>query len=83
MASKALTLPLQKLLPQRIHVDQYADKEGRTMVHAINTIENIIQNIKGQQMCGLMVAFNFNSREPLILSAEHSYWFTDQGLVFL
>ena len=54
--TKAL-LRLEKLLPQIIHVDQYADIEGRTMFDAIHTID-IIENIKGQQMCGLMVVFN-------------------------
>ena len=28
------------------------------MFHAIHTIDNIIENIKGQQMRGLMDAFN-------------------------
>ena len=36
----------------------YADIEGRTMFDAIHTIDNIIENIKGQQMRGLMDAFN-------------------------
>ena len=38
-------------LPQKlvIHVDQYADIQGRTMFDAIHTTDNIIQNIKGQQ----------------------------------
>ena len=50
------------------------------MFDVIQTIDNLIQYIKGRQMCGLMVSFN------LILE---SLWFsqlnilTDKGLVFL
>ena len=73
IASRALTPPLEKVISQIIHVDQYQDTEGRTMFDAIHTIENIIQNIKGQQMCGLMVAFNLILESVcIILSAEYS-----------
>ena len=64
---------MEKVIPQIIHVDQYQDTEGRTMFDAIHTIDNIIQNIKGQQMCGLMAAFNLILESVcIILSAEYS-----------
>ena len=50
IASTALALCLEKLIPQIIHVVQYAGIEGRTMFDAIHTIDNSIQNIKGQQI---------------------------------
>ena len=73
ITSKPIALCLQKLLPQIIHVDKYADKEGRTMFNAIHTIDNIIQNVKGQQNAWTYGCFQFNFRELLILSADHYY----------
>ena len=45
------------------------------MFDAIRTIYNIIEYIKVQQMHGLYNGcFQFHSKKPLILSAEHSYY---------
>ena len=61
IASKALTPGLKKILPQIIHVDQYADIKGKAMFDPIHTIDNIIQNIKGQQNVWVYGCFQFNS----------------------
>ena len=47
---------------------------------AIETIDNINENIKGQQMRGLMIAFNLI---PESLSFFQLNILSDQGLVFL
>ncbi|KAL9966672.1 hypothetical protein ACROYT_G024784 [Oculina patagonica] len=59
IASKALALRLEKILPEIIQADQYAYVRGRTIFDAIRTIEDIMEYTKIQQLSGLMVAFDF------------------------
>ena len=59
IASKALALRLQKILPEIIHIDQYAYVKGRTIFDAIRTIEDVMEYTKIQQLPGLMIAFDF------------------------
>ena len=59
IASKALALRLEKILPEIIHVDQYAYVKGRTIFDAIRTIDDIMEYTELQQLPGLMVAFDF------------------------
>ena len=56
IASKALALRLEKILPEIIQVDQYAYVKGRTIFDAIRTIDDIMEYTKIQQMASLMVA---------------------------
>ena len=56
VASKALALRLEKILPEIIQVDQYAYVKGRTIFNAIRTIDDIMEYTKIQQMASLMVA---------------------------
>ena len=59
IASKALALRLEKILPEIIQADQYAYVKGRTIFDAIRTIDGIMEFTKIQQLSGLMVAFDF------------------------
>ena len=59
IASKALALRLEKILPEIIQADQYAYVKGRTIFDAIRTIDDIMEFTKIQQLSGLMVAFDF------------------------
>ena len=59
IASKALVLRVEKILPEIIQVDQYAYIKGRTIFDAIRTIDDIVEYTKIQQLSGLMVAFDF------------------------
>ena len=59
IASKALALGLEKILPEIIQADQYAYIKGRTIFDAIRTIDDIMEDTKIQQLPGLMVAFDF------------------------
>ena len=59
IASKALALRLEKILPEIIQADQYAYVKGRTIFDAIRTIDDIMEYTKIQQLPGLMVAFDF------------------------
>ena len=61
IASKALALRLEKILPEIIQADQYAYIKGRTIFDAICTIDDIMEYTKIQQLSGLMVAFDFDS----------------------
>ena len=46
IASKALALRLEKIVPEIIHVDQYAYVKGRTIFDAIRTIDDIMEYTK-------------------------------------
>jgi len=59
IASKALALRLEKILPEIIQVYQYAYVKGRTIFDAIRTIDDIMEYTKIQQLPGLMNAFDF------------------------
>ena len=59
IASKALALRLEKILPEIIQADQYAYIKGRTIFDAIRTTDDIMEYTKIQQLPGLMVAFDF------------------------
>ena len=56
IASKALALRLEKILPEIIQVDQYAYVKGRTIFDAIHTIDDIMEYTKIQQTPSVMVA---------------------------
>ena len=60
IASKALALRLEKILPEIIQADQYSYIKGRTIFDAIRTIEDIMEYTKIQQLPGLIrVPFDF------------------------
>ena len=59
IASKALALRLEKVLPNIIHADQYAYVKGRTIFDAVRTIDDIMEYTKLMQLPGLMVALDF------------------------
>ena len=59
IASTALALRLEKILPEIIQADQYAYVEGRTIFDAIRTIDDIMEFTNIKQLSGLMVAFDF------------------------
>ena len=59
IASKALALRLENILPEIIQADQYAYIKGRTIFDAIRTTDDIMEYTKIQQLSGLMVAFDF------------------------
>ena len=59
IASKALALRLEKVLPFIINGDQYAYVKGRTIFDAVRSIEDIIEYTRINQIPGLMVAIDF------------------------
>ena len=59
IASKALALRLEKVLPDIIGNDQYAYVEGRTIFDAVRSIEDIMEYTKLREQPGIMTAFDF------------------------
>ena len=59
IASKALALRLEKVLPHIIHGDQYAYVKGRTVFDAVRSIDDIMEFTRTKQIPGLMVAIDF------------------------
>ena len=59
IASKALALRLEKVLPHIIHGDQYAYVKGRNIFDAVRSIDDIMEFTKTKQIPGLMVAIDF------------------------
>ena len=59
IASKALVLRLEKVLPEIIDGDQYAYVKGRTMFDAVRTIDDVMEYTKLMQLPGIMIAFDF------------------------
>jgi len=59
IASKALVLRLEKVLPEIIDGDQYAYVKGRTMFDAVRTIDGVMEYTKLKQLPGIMIAFDF------------------------
>ena len=59
IASMALALRLEKVLPHIIHGDQYAYVKGRTIFDAVRSIDDIMEFMKTKQIPGLMVAIDF------------------------
>ena len=50
IASKALALRLEKVLPHIIHGDQYAYVKGRTIFDAVRSIDDIMEFTKTKQI---------------------------------
>ena len=80
IASKALALRLEKILPEIIQADQYAYVKGRTIFDAIRTTDDIMEYTKIQQLSGLMVVFDFEKafdslRWSFLLRALQSFNF--------
>ena len=59
IASKALALRLEKVLPDIIGNDQYAYVKGRTIFDAVRSIEDIMEYTKLREQPGIMTAFDF------------------------
>ena len=59
IASKALAKRLEKALPEIIHFNQNAFVKGRTIFHAIRTIEDVIEHTKKNDLAGILVAIDF------------------------
>lgn len=59
IASKALALRIEKVLPFIINGDQYAYVKGRTIFDAVRSIEDIMEYTRINQIPGLMVAIDF------------------------
>ena len=59
IASKALALRLEKVLPEIIHADQYAYVKGKTIFDAVRTVDDIMEYTKIKQLPGLTIAFDF------------------------
>ena len=56
IASKALALRLEKVLPFVINEDQYAYVKNRTIFDAVRSIDDIMEYTRINQVPGLMVA---------------------------
>ena len=61
IASKALALRLEKVLPFVINEDQYAYVKNRTIFDAVQSIDDIMEYTKINQVPGLMVAIDLDS----------------------
>ena len=59
IASKALALRLEKVLPFVINDDQYAYVKNRTIFDAVRSIDDIMEYTRINQVPGLMVAIDF------------------------
>ena len=59
IASKALALRLEKVLPFVINEDQYAYVKNRTIFDAVRSIDDIMEYTRINQVPGLMVAIDF------------------------
>ena len=59
IASKALVLRLEKVLPFVINEDQYAYVKNRTIFDAVWSIDDIMEYTRINQVPGLMVAIDF------------------------
>ena len=59
IASKALALRLEKVLPEIVDGDQYAYVKSRTMFDAVRTIDDVMEYTKIKQLPGIMIAFDF------------------------
>jgi len=58
IASKALALRLEKVLPKVIDGDQCAYVKGRTMFDAVRTIDDVMEYTKLKQLPRIMIAFD-------------------------
>ena len=73
IASKALALPLEKVLPEIIHADQYAYVKRGTIFDAVQTIiDDNMHYTKTKVLPGLMIAFDF---EKAFDSVSWSFFF--------
>ena len=59
IASRAIALRLEKILPDIISTDQYAYIKGRTIFDAARTIDDIMEYTKLTKTSGIMTAFDF------------------------
>ena len=59
IASKALALRLENVLPHIIHGDQYAYVKGGTIFDAVRSIDDSMEFSKTKQIPGSMVAIDF------------------------
>ena len=59
IASRAIALRLEKVLPDIISTDQYAYIKGRTIFDAARTIDDIMEYTKLTKTSGIMTAFDF------------------------
>ena len=59
IASKALALRLEKVLPFVVNEDQYGYVKNRTISYAVRSIDDIMEYAKINQVPGLMVEIDF------------------------
>ena len=59
IASKAITLRLEKVLSDLISADQYVYVKGRNIFDAVRTIGDIMDYTKLRNLPGLMVTIDF------------------------
>jgi len=79
IASKAITLRLEKVLSGLISADQYAYVKGRNIFDAVRTIGDIMDHTKLHNLPGLMVTIDFEKAFESVLKLEIS--FQDLGKV--